>query len=133
MRRIVQLLCFASLLLLSTSSLLAQSPNGTISGLVLDPTNRSIAGADIVAMNDVTGVKYATKTNGEGIYVCSWCELHGNQLMLLPTPQSGERSRQVRYPVDAGILGRVTAVTMRIADVQSDLRKRIVPGEESSE
>lgn len=50
-------------------------------------------------------------------YVCSWCELQDRQLVIMPTPQSGVRSRQVRYPGDAEIVGRVTAVTMRIADV----------------
>jgi hypothetical protein len=49
--------------------LVAQSPNGTINGLVLDPAGRAIAGADIVIVNDVTAVKYFSKTNGEGIYV----------------------------------------------------------------
>jgi transcriptional regulator with XRE-family HTH domain len=50
-------------------------------------------------------------------YVCSWCDLHQGQLVLLPTPQSGAKARPVRYPGDADIVGRVTAVTMRIADV----------------
>jgi hypothetical protein len=31
-----------------------QSPNGNINGLVLDPTNRVIAGAEIIVVNDVT-------------------------------------------------------------------------------
>ena len=35
----------------------------------LIPRNSVIVGADIVAVNDVTGVQYSTKTNGEGIYV----------------------------------------------------------------
>jgi transcriptional regulator with XRE-family HTH domain len=60
-------------------------------------------------------------------YACSWCELHGGQLILLPTPQSGARARHVRYPGDAGILGRVTAVTMPIVSAQPDARKKIVP------
>jgi len=59
----------------------------------------------------------------ERAYVCSWCELHGSQLFLLPTAQSGARTRQVRYPGDADILGRVTAVTMRIADMRDDTQK----------
>ena len=49
--------------------LLAQSPNGVINGLVVDPSNKVIAGADILVVNDVTGVKYSSKTNDEGIYV----------------------------------------------------------------
>jgi hypothetical protein len=52
-----------------TLPLLAQSPNGVLNGLVVDPSNQVIVGADIVGVNDVTGVQYATKTNGEGIYV----------------------------------------------------------------
>ena len=57
------------LVVVTAFPLLAQSPNGTINGLVLDSSNRAIAGADILAINDVTGVKYSSKTNDLGIYV----------------------------------------------------------------
>jgi transcriptional regulator with XRE-family HTH domain len=50
-------------------------------------------------------------------YMCSWCELHAGQLILVPTAQSHRLARHVRYPGDATIVGRVTAVTMRIADM----------------
>ena len=46
-----------------------QSPNGNINGLVLDPTNRVIAGAEIIALNDLTRVQFTSKTNDEVIYV----------------------------------------------------------------
>ena len=46
----------------------AQSPNGTISGLILDPSGRAITGADVLIANDATGVQYPGTTNGEGIY-----------------------------------------------------------------
>lgn len=46
-----------------------QSPNGSINGLVLDPTNHLIVGAEVIAVNDVTGVQYTTKTNNAGVYV----------------------------------------------------------------
>jgi hypothetical protein len=49
--------------------LLAQSTNGVINGLVVDPSNRVVVGADVVVVNDVTGLRNSTKTNGEGIYV----------------------------------------------------------------
>ena len=52
-----------------TAPLLAQSPNGVINGLVVDPSTRVIVNADVVVVNDVTGMRYTTKTNGEGIYV----------------------------------------------------------------
>jgi len=56
------------LMLLFTRAAIGQSPNGTISGLVLDPSERAIAGAEVLVVNDATGVKYAGTTNGEGIY-----------------------------------------------------------------
>ena len=49
--------------------LAAQSPNGTINGRVLDPSNKVIGGADILVINDATGVQYSGKTNEDGIYV----------------------------------------------------------------
>jgi hypothetical protein len=47
---------------------MAQSTSATVSGLVLDPSGKVIAGADIEMVNDVTGVRYPGATNGEGIY-----------------------------------------------------------------
>src|ERR1700691_744910 len=54
---------------LNTFSLFAQSPNGNINGLVSDPSSAAVVGAEVVAVNDVTGVQYTTKSNREGIYV----------------------------------------------------------------
>src|SRR5580704_1166537 len=47
----------------------AQSPTGTISGIVLDPTEKAIVGAEVTVINDATGVQYPTKSNQDGIYV----------------------------------------------------------------
>jgi len=49
--------------------LAAQSTDGTINGRVLDPSNKVIGGADILVINDATGVQYSGKTNEDGIYV----------------------------------------------------------------
>ncbi len=46
-----------------------QSPNGIISGIVLDPAGSAIVGADVLIVSDTTGVQYPGRTNGEGIYV----------------------------------------------------------------
>jgi hypothetical protein len=54
---------------ISTIPLLAQSPNGNINGLVSDPSSAAVTGAEIVAVNDVTGVQYTAKSDDEGIYV----------------------------------------------------------------
>jgi len=47
----------------------AQSPNGTMNGRVLDPSNKVIGGADILVISDATGVQYSGKTNEDGIYL----------------------------------------------------------------
>jgi Carboxypeptidase regulatory-like domain len=60
---------FVICLTLSTFSLFAQSPNGNINGQVSDPSSAAVVGAEIVAVNDVTGVQYTTKSNNEGIYI----------------------------------------------------------------
>jgi hypothetical protein len=64
--RIAFLFAFAVSLALP---LAAQSPNGSINGRVVDTSNGVIVGADILVINDVTGVKYPGKTNDDGIYV----------------------------------------------------------------
>jgi transcriptional regulator with XRE-family HTH domain len=50
--------------------------------------------------------------------VCSWCDLDGSQLLLIPGPQSGQQIRRVRYPMDADIVGRVSAIVMPLAERQ---------------
>lgn len=56
-------------------------------------------------------------------YVCSWCEIKERRLLLVPHPQSRSEVREVRFPIDAGIIGRVTAVSMRIADTKSTVEQ----------
>lgn len=65
--REITFLLILSLLCLAPA--IAQSPNATINGIVLDPSGAVIVGAEVVVVNDATGVQYTTKTNGEGIYV----------------------------------------------------------------
>jgi hypothetical protein len=63
---------FARLLVcvvVSSPSLFAQSPNGSINGFVSDPSSAAVGNAEVVAVNDVTGVQFITKTNSDGIYV----------------------------------------------------------------
>ena len=49
-------------------------------------------------------------------YACSWCELRERRLFLVPSSQSRCQIREVRFPDDAEIIGRVTAVSMRISE-----------------
>ena len=56
-------------LLLAVSLSVAQSPNGTISGIVLDPAGGLLVGAEVLIINNATGVQYPGKANNEGYYV----------------------------------------------------------------
>ena len=47
----------------------AQSPTGTISGIVFDPSGGVVAGAEILIVSDTTSVQYPAKTDSEGIYL----------------------------------------------------------------
>ena len=64
--------CALRLLLLSlcvtTTLAVAQSTDATISGVVVDPAGKAITDAEIEILNDATGVHYASRTNGDGIY-----------------------------------------------------------------
>lgn len=67
--RVHHFLFVSVLTLLFIARVYAQSPNGTISGIVVDPTGAIIVGADVLVANDATGVQYPAKTNDSGIYV----------------------------------------------------------------
>jgi transcriptional regulator with XRE-family HTH domain len=59
-------------------------------------------------------------------YACSWCELQGNELLLVPHSLSPWPTR--RFPVEsAEIVGQVTAVAMRIADQPTDRPPDLFP------
>lgn len=54
-------------------------------------------------------------------YACSWCELKGNRLLLVPHPLSSCSIRQYLHGTDAEIVGQVTGVAMRIAEIEDRL------------
>lgn len=47
-------------------------------------------------------------------YVCSWCQMDGNHLMVIPHTLSRQNVRRFDYPSEAEIVGRVTGVAMRL-------------------
>jgi hypothetical protein len=51
-------------------------------------------------------------------YACSWCEMQDGYLLLLPHPLSPARVRRLNYGVEAEIIGQVTAVAMRLTELQ---------------
>jgi transcriptional regulator with XRE-family HTH domain len=59
-------------------------------------------------------------------YVCGWCELQGNQLLVIPHHSSPERVRRFTYPREAEIVGRVISYDTHCIDLESrsaELRK----------
>jgi hypothetical protein len=61
-------------------------------------------------------------------YACSWCEMRGSQITLIPHPLSGCTIRQFAYPSEAEIIGQVTGVAMRLvpsSDQYSDASLRL--------
>jgi hypothetical protein len=67
--RLRRLFYFLVLHFILIHSSAAQSPTGTISGIVTDPAGATIAGAEVVVVNDATRVQISTTSNDEGIYV----------------------------------------------------------------
>lgn len=66
MRKAIFLLALS---LLCVGGATSQSPNATITGLILDPSGAAIVGAQVLAVNEATGAQYAARANAEGIYV----------------------------------------------------------------
>lgn len=60
---------YSFLFFLFVHSSAAQSPTGTVSGIVTDPSGAAIAGAEVIVVNDATRVQFVAKSNNEGIYV----------------------------------------------------------------
>jgi Carboxypeptidase regulatory-like domain/TonB dependent receptor len=69
--RLQRFVSFLIVVLLAVGMCHAQSSTGTISGLIWDPDGRLVPGAEVLIVNDGTGVQYATRTNDEGLYVVS--------------------------------------------------------------
>jgi len=52
-----------------------------------------------------------------GAYACGWCELQGNQLLIIPHPSSPTSVRRFTYPREAEIVGRVVGYSTSCVDV----------------
>ena len=52
-------------------------------------------------------------------YACGWCELQGNQLLIIPHPSSPAGVRRFTYPREAEIVGRVVAYSTSCIDLES--------------
>jgi len=50
-------------------------------------------------------------------YACGWCELQGNQLLIIPHHSSRATVRRFTYPREAEIVGRVVSYSTNCVDV----------------
>lgn len=51
-------------------------------------------------------------------YACGWCELQGNQLLIIPHHSSPTSIRRLTYPREAEIVGRVVGYSSRCIDLE---------------
>jgi transcriptional regulator with XRE-family HTH domain len=58
-------------------------------------------------------------------YACSWCELEGRQLRLIPHPCSPCVTRCLPFPDEAEIAGRVTGIAMQLSSPVQETRVHI--------
>ena len=56
-------------------------------------------------------------------YACGWCELQGNQLLIIPHPSSPASVRRFTFPREAEIAGRVIGYSTGCIDLESDEAK----------
>jgi transcriptional regulator with XRE-family HTH domain len=68
-------------------------------------------------------------------YAYGWCELQGNQLLIIPHHSSPATVRRFMYPRDAEIVGRVVSYNTRCIEAAPDVRApllRIASGSRST-
>jgi transcriptional regulator with XRE-family HTH domain len=63
-------------------------------------------------------------------YACGWCELQGNQLLIIPHHSSPATTRRFTYPKEAEIVGRVTGFETRCVGRVFDESKPLKPAKQ---
>lgn len=66
-------------------------------------------------------------------YVCCWCSMSEDRLILQSHPLSPVPPRALRTPQEAEILGQVIGVAMRLGELASPEEKRLLTDEERKE
>lgn len=51
-------------------------------------------------------------------HACGWCELQGNQLLIIPHQSSPAGIRRFTYPIEAKIVGRVVGYSTNCVDLE---------------
>lgn len=59
-------------------------------------------------------------------YACGWCDLQGNQLLIIPHPSSPAGVRRFTYPREAEIVGRVVGYNTPCVDLDVIVQRKKV-------
>jgi transcriptional regulator with XRE-family HTH domain len=78
--------------------------------LEIDPEDQKLQSSE--GPSDIDRPIYFVDLHTE--YACGWCEMSGGNLLVLAHPASPCGSRVYSYPDEAEIVGRVTAIAMRL-------------------
>jgi hypothetical protein len=108
-------LVIAIFALVGQSALLAQAVNGTISGIVTDPSGAAIAGATVEVKNTATQVTRTVSTNAQGRFTVP--ELFVGSYDVRVSMMGFQNSVRTRVPVVVGG-ERVVDVAMKIGQAQ---------------
>jgi len=60
-------------------------------------------------------------------FACGWCEVRTGRLLVVPHPLSPVKTREFAHPHEAEIVGRITAVAMRIAQMAPNPSGSAIP------
>jgi hypothetical protein len=55
-------------------------------------------------------------------YMCSWCSLKGDCIILQPHPLSPAHLRMMKYPQEADVIGQVVGIAMRLDQLSAPAR-----------
>ncbi len=90
--RVLLLLSMVALMVTLTPLLRGQLVSGSITGNVTDPSGAAVAGADIQATDNATGVQLSTKSNSSGYFNLSNL-IAGTYTVVISAPGFKELSR----------------------------------------
>ncbi|MGA2421587.1 MAG: TonB-dependent receptor [Candidatus Acidiferrum sp.] len=88
---------------------MGQGVTAEINGAVTDPSGSPVAGATVTAKNILTGVAYATATNGDGVYYLSQLPIGKYELRV-----ESKGFETAAYPVFDLVLNQVAKVNVQM-------------------
>ncbi|MCC6294027.1 MAG: carboxypeptidase regulatory-like domain-containing protein [Bryobacterales bacterium] len=100
--------------LLSVSTMLAQSPQGTITGTISDPTGAGVPGVTVTVKATATGLDYRGSSSADGVYVIPNLPVGGYELTATTTGFKSYRQTGLNLEVSQRL--RVD-ITLQVGDV----------------